>query len=161
VIKMVLALRHGLLPATLHADEPSPHVDWSAGAVRLLTEPVPLAARDQPRRAGVSSFGISGTNAHAIRTEAPAPGEGAGSGGTGAGAYGSARVGAAGQVAPPLVSGVVPWLVSGRSAAGLAGQAGRLAEWLAARPGLEPADVGWSLATTRSVFEHRAVITGG
>ncbi len=149
VIKMVLALRHQELPRTLHADEPSPHIDWESGAVRLLTEPVPWpAAGGRPRRAGVSSFGISGTNAHVIVEEAP-PLEETDSPGT-----------ASTSAAPLVTSGVVPWVVSGRSAAALAAQAGRLAAFAAARPDRQPADVAWSLATTRSVFEHRAVVLG-
>jgi acyl transferase domain-containing protein/NADPH:quinone reductase-like Zn-dependent oxidoreductase/acyl carrier protein len=147
VIKMVQALRHGLLPPTLHVDEPSPHVDWSAGNVRLLTEPVPWPAAGQPRRAGISAFGISGTNAHIILEEAPA--------------------GQPQLPAPPPVKGIlagrtVPWLVSGRTADGLRAQAERLRDFLVARPESEPAlrDVAWSLASTRSVFEHRAVVTG-
>src|SRR5207248_2088448 len=94
VIKMVMALRHELLPATLHADEPTPHVEWSSAAVRLLTEPVPWTRGERPRRAGVSSFGISGTNAHLILEEAPLPVE---------------------QEAPQLAPGaVVPCVVSAR-----------------------------------------------
>ena len=159
VIKMVQALRHGVLPPTLHADEPSPHVDWSAGDVRLLTEAVPWAPNGHPRRAGVSSFGISGTNAHVILEEAPAePGE------TAAGAAGEEPAAAAApdreDRAPALWPDLVPWLVSGRTAEGLRAQAGRLAGFVADRPELDPADVAWSLAATRSVFEHRAVVTG-
>ncbi|HEV3289953.1 MAG TPA: beta-ketoacyl synthase N-terminal-like domain-containing protein, partial [Streptosporangiaceae bacterium] len=160
VIKMVLALQHEMLPVTLHAEEPSPHVDWSAGEVRLLTRPVPWpGGGERPRRAGVSAFGISGTNAHLIVQEAPAderPGAGAGADdGEGVAAPASPALGSG-----ALGSGAMAWLVSGRSAAGLAGQAGRLAAWVAARPGLDPGDVGWSLATTRSVLEHRAVVIG-
>jgi acyl transferase domain-containing protein len=153
VIKMVLALQHGKLPATLHAGEPSPHVDWSSGAVRLLTEATPWPAQGNPRRAGVSAFGISGTNAHAIIQEAPAdarlPAD-----------AGRDRGTCEGRPEPVLAPEVMAWLVSGRTAAGLRAQAGRLAERLVTGPSLDPVDVGWSLATTRSVFEHRAVIIG-
>ncbi|HEV3290541.1 MAG TPA: type I polyketide synthase, partial [Streptosporangiaceae bacterium] len=155
VIKMVQALRHEQLPATLHADEASPHVDWAAGDVRLLTEAVPWPARERPRRAGISSFGISGTNAHLIVEEAPAQaGDDANGGGVGQGPA------VAGELGVPVLAGAGAWVVSGRSADGLAGQAGRLADWVTSRPGLDSGDVGWSLVSTRPVFDHRAVVTG-
>uniref|UniRef100_UPI00117E8F2E type I polyketide synthase n=1 Tax=Streptomyces sp. JHA26 TaxID=1917143 RepID=UPI00117E8F2E len=141
VMKMVLAMRHGLLPQTLHVDEPSPHVDWSAGAVELLTDATPWPEGDEPRRAGVSSFGISGTNAHVIIEEAPATEDES-----------------TADAEPPAV---VPWVVSAKSETALRDQAERLASFLNERPELAPVDVGWSLATTRSVFEHRAVVLDG
>ncbi len=158
VIKMVLALQHGELPPTLHADEPSPHVDWTAGEARLLTESVAWPAGERVRRAGVSSFGLSGTNAHVILEEAPAAAEdGAAEPGEDAG---TPEEGAGETAAGPVVSGANAWLVSGRSADALAAQALRLREWVARRPESAPADVAWSLATTRSAFEHRAVVLG-
>jgi acyl transferase domain-containing protein/acyl carrier protein len=159
-MKMVLALRHQQLPRTLHADAPSPHIDWSAGDVRLLTEATAWPAAGRPRRAGVSSFGLSGTNAHVIIEEAPASPAGAASptDPDATGAHPSSP--ADGDHAPVLLPGqAAAWLVSGKTAAGLAGQAARLAEWAVARPGLNAADVARSLATTRSAFAHRAVIT--
>ncbi|MFF1465877.1 SDR family NAD(P)-dependent oxidoreductase, partial [Streptomyces sp. NPDC058330] len=159
VMKMLLALQNQRLPRTLHVDEPSPHIDWSAGEVRLLTEPVPWPAGGRVRRAGVSSFGISGTNAHIILEEPPAPAPATGTPGAPDGGTHAAESKTASGA--PVVSGTGAWLVSGRSAKGLAAQAGRLREWVAARPGQEPADVAWSLAATRSVFAHRAVVVGG
>ncbi|MHC5907886.1 beta-ketoacyl synthase N-terminal-like domain-containing protein, partial [Streptomyces sp. S6] len=144
VIKMVLALQHEELPRTLHADEPSPHIDWTEGHVQLLTEARPWQPGERPRRAGVSSFGISGTNAHVILEEAPA----------------AEPSGEPEPTTTPVVSGADAWLVSSRTAAGLSAQADRLREWVTARPELRPADVAWSLATSRSVFEHRAVVLG-
>jgi polyketide synthase 12 len=138
VIKMVLAMRHEMLPATLHVDEPSPHVDWSTGSVSLLTEPRPWPAQGKTLRAGVSSFGISGTNAHVILEAVPAE---------------SHRV-----VESPTVP-VVPWVVSAKSASALRSQAGRLVAHVRAHGELADADVGWSLAG-RSTFEHRAVVVG-
>uniref|UniRef100_UPI003D7516C0 type I polyketide synthase n=1 Tax=Nonomuraea jabiensis TaxID=882448 RepID=UPI003D7516C0 len=135
VIKMVMAMRHGVLPRTLHVDEPSPHVDWSAGAVELLTEARPWDVQDHPRRAAVSSFGISGTNAHVIIEQVPGTDE---------------------EPEPVDEPPVVPWVLSGRSAEALRAQAGRLA---AAVAGVRPVDVGWSLLG-RSVFDHRAVVIG-
>ncbi|OMC52970.1 polyketide synthase [Mycobacterium sp. IS-2888] len=137
VIKMVQAMRHGVLPATLHVDAPSPHVDWSAGAVSLLTEARAWPA-DHQRRAGVSSFGISGTNAHVIVEAAPAE---------------PAR-----DLAPARP--VVPWAISAKSEATLRAQAARLAAHVRARDELDVADVGWTLAG-RATFDHRAVVVGG
>ncbi|HEY7146158.1 MAG TPA: beta-ketoacyl synthase N-terminal-like domain-containing protein, partial [Streptosporangiaceae bacterium] len=164
VMKMVLALQHGVLPATLHAAEPSPHVDWSSGAVQLATQPVSWTANGRARRAGVSSFGFSGTNAHAILAEPPAGGNDGGTRATGPDPERAPGDGHLDGGAPLVLAGgaarCLAWVVSGRTAAGLAAQAGRLAQWVAARPGLAPGDVGWSLATTRSAFEHRAVVLG-
>nr|WP_312871207.1 SDR family NAD(P)-dependent oxidoreductase [Streptomyces lonarensis] len=149
VIKMVMALNHGLLPRTLHADTPSTHVDWESGNVRLLTEAHDWQPGDRPRRAGVSAFGISGTNAHLILEEAPHEEEAA------------AEAAEPGAAPVAVLSAPLPaWLVSGRSAVALAGQAGRLRERVLARPEVPVGDVAWSLATTRSVFEHRAVVLG-
>ncbi|WP_167357519.1 beta-ketoacyl synthase N-terminal-like domain-containing protein, partial [Streptomyces cellostaticus] len=152
VMKMVLALQNEQLPQTLHVDEPSSHVDWSAGEVQLLAESVPWPLGERPRRAGVSSFGISGTNAHIIVEEAPA---------VEAAELGDEVPEAGAEGTAPVVSGAGAWMVSGRSADGLAAQAGRLREWVVARPELDVSDVGWSLAVSRSVFEHRAVVVGG
>ncbi|MFJ2418365.1 SDR family NAD(P)-dependent oxidoreductase [Streptomyces brevispora] len=150
VIKMVMALRNGLLPRTLHVDEPSPQVDWEAGGVRLLTEPVAWAAHDRPRRAGISSFGLSGTNAHVIIEEAPlndaAPAE----------PLPSEQLRAVPLPVVPLP--VVPLSLSARTPTALTAQAGRLLAHLEARPEESLVDVGYSLATTRAVLDHRAVV---
>ncbi|MFI6575113.1 type I polyketide synthase [Nocardiopsis sp. NPDC050513] len=144
LIKLVLSLRHGTLPRTLHADDPTPHVDWSSGAVRLLTGQRDWSRTDRPRRAAVSSFGMSGTNAHLIVEQAPS----------------DDRASAAAEEAPrsDRPSGPLPWVLSGRGEAALRAQAERLAEHLRDRPDADPADVGWSLATARSALEHRAVV---
>jgi acyl transferase domain-containing protein/NADPH:quinone reductase-like Zn-dependent oxidoreductase/acyl carrier protein len=143
VIKMVQALRHELLPRTLHAEQLSPHVDWCAGGIEVLQQPRAWPAGERPRRAGVSSFGVSGTNAHVIITEAPAdetvtdPDEGPGHG-------------PAAQV----------WLLSAKTPAALHTQAQRLQAHLRRNPNLRDLDVAWSLATGRAQLEHRAAIIG-
>ncbi|MEU3491865.1 acyltransferase domain-containing protein, partial [Streptomyces massasporeus] len=145
VIKMVLAMRNGVLPKTLHVEEPTRQVDWSGGAVELLTEPVEWTARPDgsPLRAGVSSFGISGTNAHVLLEQGPStPSE-------------PEPVRAPGQA-----DTVVPWLLSAKSAAALGEQAVRLAAYVGEHPELSPAVGGFSLATTRTALEHRAVVVG-
>uniref|UniRef100_UPI0011AFD388 type I polyketide synthase n=1 Tax=Amycolatopsis sp. CA-126428 TaxID=2073158 RepID=UPI0011AFD388 len=133
VIKMVQAMRHETLPKTLHAAEPSPHVEWAAGAVSLLTEATPWRRGDRVRRAGVSSFGISGTNAHVILEEPPAT-----------------------EVPPRELPALpVPWILSGRTGSALREQARNLSSVDG-----HPLDVGHSLATTRTRFAHRAAIVG-
>ncbi|WP_280308174.1 beta-ketoacyl synthase N-terminal-like domain-containing protein, partial [Nocardia abscessus] len=112
VIKMVMAMRHGVMPQTLHVDEPSPHVDWSMGAVQLLTDSRPWPLREGVRRAGVSSFGVSGTNAHVIVESAPV----------------DSAVGV--EPGRDRLVGIVPWVVSGKSEAALRDQARRLAQWV-------------------------------
>ncbi|MFJ8630359.1 SDR family NAD(P)-dependent oxidoreductase [Streptomyces sp. NPDC093568] len=132
LIKTVMAMRHGVLPRTLHADPPSRHVDWSSGAVRLLTENLPWPDTGRPRRAGVSSFGISGTNAHVLLEQPPA----------------AAQPDRAPADAP------LPWVVSARTEAALDAQIERIRS---AAEGLDARDVAWTLAG-RAALEHRAVL---
>ncbi len=136
VMKVVLALRNELLPRTLHVTEPSSHVDWTAGDIELLTEPVPWPATGRPRRAGISSFGMSGTNVHVIVEQAPDE---------------EAEAGVT------TVSPVVPWLVSGRTADALRAQARALRSTVDE----DPVAVGFALASTRARLEHRAVVLAG
>ncbi|MEU7628304.1 type I polyketide synthase, partial [Streptomyces hygroscopicus] len=151
VIKMIQAMRHGVLPKTLHADQPTTKVDWTSGAVSLLAEPRPWPETGRPRRAGVSSFGVSGTNAHVILEQPPAedtsepePPEADGSE----------------PETPGLVAtgGVVPWLLSAKSAEALRAQAQRLLTHLESADTPRAVDIGWSLATTRAALDHRAII---
>jgi acyl transferase domain-containing protein len=161
VIKLVLALKHQELPKTLHVTEPTPYVEWSAGQVELLTEAQPWPAGDRVRRAGVSSFGGSGTNVHIIVEEGPAAGSGLEEAAQGAATQPEASAEAADAAdAAPVVEGACAWLVSARSAEALTAQADRLREWVTRGPESDPADVAWSLVTTRVPFEHRAVVVG-
>ncbi|QHC23459.1 acyltransferase domain-containing protein [Streptomyces sp. GS7] len=146
VIKAVLALQHGVLPRTLYVEEPTRRVDWSSAAVRVLDRARAWPETGRPRRAGVSSFGISGTNVHAILEQAPAP------------------VSEVAFTAPggtrPMAVGRFPWVVSARSDTALRAQAQRLLDHVGQVPGVDAADIAFSLATTRTAFEHRAVVTG-
>nr|WP_110293347.1 type I polyketide synthase [Nocardia tenerifensis] len=138
IIKMIMAMRHGVLPKTLHVNEPTPQVDWSEGAVELLTEARPWPRLDRPRRAGISSFGISGTNAHVVIEQGPDtdPAETPGS------------------------ATVVPWLLSAKTSRALTDQAQRLRSFLADHPDAKPVDIAFTLATDRVAFQHRAAVIG-
>jgi 4-hydroxyphenylalkanoate synthase len=142
VIKMITAMQHGQLPRTLHIDAPTPHVDWDTGQVALLTDPQPWPGTGRPRRAAVSSFGISGTNAHLILEQPPQP-----------------------EPGPPAASDprrngatAIPLVISAATVKGLRAQAGRLHSYVTSNPAVAIRDVGYSLATTRSLLRHRAVV---
>ncbi|MGV9271368.1 type I polyketide synthase, partial [Kitasatospora sp. NPDC003701] len=141
VIKMVMAMREGVLPRTLHVDEPSKEVDWAAGSVRLLTDRQAWPETGRVRRSAVSSFGVSGTNAHVILEQAEAPVEVA--------------------VEEAVELPVVPLVLSGKSEAAVRAQATALLERFGTDPGLGVLDAAYSLATSRSVFGHRAVVVAG
>jgi acyl transferase domain-containing protein/NADPH:quinone reductase-like Zn-dependent oxidoreductase/acyl carrier protein len=141
VIKIVESIRHGMVPAMLHLDSPTPQVDWSSGTIEVIGSARPWPDQpDRPRRAGVSAFGVSGTNAHAILEEAPAE-------------FGPAE-------SAPKRQLVVPWALSAKSPSALAEQAARLRRFVEQRSDLDPNDVAYSLVTTRALFEHRAVAVG-
>ncbi len=154
IIKLLMGMEHGRLPRTLHVSEPTHHVDWSSGTVKLLTEQQPWPRREgERRRAGVSSFGISGTNAHVILEEAPdfepepepEPGT-------------APRLGS--QHTPVEDGGPVPWVLTARTETSLRLAARRLHDRVSADTSVRTLDVAHSLATTRARFEHRAVVVG-
>ncbi|MEU4997079.1 SDR family NAD(P)-dependent oxidoreductase [Streptomyces sp. NPDC021622] len=143
IIKMVYAMRYGVMPRTLHAATPSRHVDWESGAVSVLTSHQEWPELDRPRRSAVSSFGISGTNAHVILEAAPEDTE----------TQEQER-----EQAPDVP--VIPWALSAKTPAGVRRQAARLLARITDDPGLDPRDVGYTLAAGRALMEHRAVVLG-
>ncbi|MFE8950686.1 beta-ketoacyl synthase N-terminal-like domain-containing protein, partial [Streptomyces sp. NPDC007856] len=142
IIKMVMAMRHGVLPRTLHVDEPTPHVEWSAGAVELLTEAREWPETGRPRRAGVSSFGLSGTNAHTIIEQAPET---------------ETETVPDGSHELP----VLPYVLSAKDTDALRAQAGRLHALAHEDATVRGTDVAYSLATGRAALEQRAVVVAG
>ncbi len=145
MMKVVLALGNESLPRSLHIDEPTRHVEWDDGTVRLLTDAQPWPASETPRRAAVSSFGISGTNAHIIIEQAPVP---------------ETDAEAEPEETPARPDAPLTWLLSAKTEQALAAQAGRLLAHVTARPDLHPADLAHALATTRTSFEYRAAAVG-
>ncbi|WTT41061.1 SDR family NAD(P)-dependent oxidoreductase [Streptomyces zaomyceticus] len=142
VIKMIQAMEHGVMPRTLHSDQPTTHVEWDTGAVELLNEPRNWPATGAPRRAAVSSFGFGGTNAHVVIEEPPTAEE------------------PTEQPRPAVALPVMPWIISGKTATALRDQARRLNARLTADLDVSPLDIGFSLATGRAALDHRAVVTG-
>lgn len=141
MIKAIQSIRHGVVPATLNLDSPTPQVDWSSGTIEVVNSARAWPDRPhQPRRAGVSSYGISGTNAHVILEQAPAEFVGE----------------EAAAERPPILA----WILSAKSAPALADQAARLRSFVMGHPDLDPSDVAYSLITTRASFDHRAVALG-
>ncbi|MEU7650283.1 type I polyketide synthase [Streptomyces huasconensis] len=158
VIKTVLALQHGVVPPTLNVDAPTPHVDWGAGDIRLVTEATDWPRTGQPRRAGISAFGVSGTNAHVILEQAQpetAPETTAA----------ATEPGDTSSTAPaPLTQGdTLPWVISGHSPSALREQAARIREFAATTDtgAADPARIGRSLALHRTALRHRAVVLAG
>jgi mycoketide-CoA synthase len=161
VIKMVMAMRHGVLPKTLHADVPSARVDWSAGTIALLNENVPWPAGARPRRAAVTSFGISGTNAHMILEEGPARQMRATDADTADSLNGDTAAHVRNDILDLAGTDLtMPWLLSGRNVGALQSQARGLRKHVAVHRDLSVLDIGCSLAG-RSAFEHRAAVLGG
>ncbi|MEU7360100.1 MULTISPECIES: type I polyketide synthase [Streptomyces] len=138
VIKAVLSMRHGVVPRTLHATQPSSAIDWSAGAVRLVDEAQPWPDRGHPRRVGVSAFGVSGTNAHVILEQAPARGTA--------------------PSASPGADGPAVWTFAAKTSSALRAYAERLRELADDSPDL--AAVGRALRESRTAFAERAVVFG-
>ncbi|MFB8107353.1 type I polyketide synthase [Streptomyces sp. NPDC056007] len=166
VIKMVQALRHDVLPQTLHVDEPTPAVDWSTGHISLLTEPVAWPPGDRPRRAAVSAFGLSGTNAHVIIEEAPPAPETSASGqaSEAAASVPATQAGVEAETSP-MASRLTPLPLSAKTPDALRSQAARLlahvTEAETAGNATTPDDIrdlGHSLAATRAALDHRAVL---
>ncbi|HEY8978102.1 MAG TPA: beta-ketoacyl synthase N-terminal-like domain-containing protein, partial [Streptomyces sp.] len=152
IIKTVEAMRHGTLPATLNVTRPTGRVDWTAGAVELVTEKRAWPAVDRPRRGAVSSFGVSGTNAHVILEEVAAEERESTDAGTGPRLDGRTDAG--------LDGGLVPWIVSGKTAQALRDQLDRLRAFVAAHPSVPVAEIGHTLAAGRTHLDHRAVYLG-
>ncbi|MEV0425899.1 SDR family NAD(P)-dependent oxidoreductase, partial [Micromonospora sp. NPDC050495] len=162
IIKMVQAIRHGVLPKTLHAERPSSRIDWTAGAVALLTDAQPWPDTGHPRRAGVSSFGISGTNAHVIIEQAPAgdrPPAEASPGSLVADGDTTTAVATGPDRTSPAVP--LPWLLSAKTPAALRDQAARLMAYAQGHPEVEPAAVATALVTGRAAFAQRAAVLPG